>query len=403
MVSKTSPQRKQGALLMDSFLQNQAEKYALHLSSLCDIPVSVMDAVNKKFVYKSCDFCSGCTHPKCNEMHTHLYGSSEAVRWGGKYIYYCHMGLVFIASPLCNENGNMDGSLIAGPLVMGELTDTLCELPVENMKESVKSLPVFQTPKVNSLAEILRLKAISSKNEQSEILDSLYLCTQYKDSSLENIIDYEKRLQTAISSNDIHEAKSILNEITGNILLSGSFDLPSIKTRCLELIVLISRSAIDAGADVNLILNSNDNYIQKIEQFSSIEELSVWLTEILYRFINVAVELSQARHSDMIYKTMEYVKSNYSEKFSLDDIAAHIFLSRSYISSVFKKETGKSLSSYINYVRIEKSKQILLDRSVSLVDVAGLCGFDDQSYFSKVFKKSVGISPKKFRDAGGKI
>jgi YesN/AraC family two-component response regulator len=98
---------------------------------------------------------------------------------------------------------------------------------------------------------------------------------------------------------------------------------------------------------------------------------------------------------------MEYVKANYNQKITLDDIARHVYLSRSYLSSIFKEETGQSLFSYINSVRVEKSKMFLLDNSVSLVDISELCGFEDQSYFTKVFKKATGVSPKKYRDSRG--
>ena len=109
---------------------------------------------------------------------------------------------------------------------------------------------------------------------------------------------------------------------------------------------------------------------------------------------------------------MDYVKANYAQKITLDDIARHVFLSRSYLSSIFKEETGDSLFAYINKVRISKSKMLLLDSAVNLVDVlrqkgirltdiAQLVGFEDQSYFTKVFKKATGISPKKYRDTRG--
>lgn len=62
-----------------------------------------------------------------------------------------------------------------------------------------------------------------------------------------------------------------------------------------------------------------------------------------------------------------------------------------------------NLSSYINAVRVEKSKSLLLDNSIRLVDVANLCGFEDQSYYTKVFKRIVGVSPKRYRDCRGKL
>lgn len=108
------------------------------------------------------------------------------------------------------------------------------------------------------------------------------------------------------------------------------------------------------------------------------------------------------KHSDVVYRVMEYVKVNYRRRITLDELAKHIYLSRSYLSSIFKEETGMNLSSFINAVRVEKSKALLLDNTVRLVDVANLCGFEDQSYYTKVFKRVVGVSPKRYRDCRGK-
>ena len=168
--------------------------------------------------------------------------------------------------------------------------------------------------------------------------------------------------------------------------------------RVVELVVVLSRATIDAGADMQEIFLFNNNYFHEIEQFQSLEELSVWLTGIMHRFISYSFDFTQVKHSDVVYKVMEYVKANFHRKISLDDVARTVYLSRSYLSSIFKEETGQSLFSYINKVRVEKSKLYLRDSGVALVDVAALCGFEDQSYFTKVFKKETGMSPKKYRD-----
>lgn len=194
-----------------------------------------------------------------------------------------------------------------------------------------------------------------------------------------------------------------MNELLGHVYCASNFDLKTIKTRVLELIVILSRAIIDAGADTREVFLSNNNYIQKIEQFSSLEDLSVWLSGIMHRFIAYSFDFFQVKHSNIVYKVMEYVKENYNQKISLDDIARHVYLSRAYLSSIFKEATGESLFSYINKVRVEKSKIYLLDDSVSLVEISLLCGFEDQSYFTKVFKKYTGVSPKKFRDTRGKV
>lgn len=203
-------------------------------------------------------------------------------------------------------------------------------------------------------------------------------------------------------SGDKAGAQALLNDLLGLIYCSNNFQLEPIKARVVELVVLLSRATIDAGADVREIFLFNTRYIQDIEHFTSLENLSVWLSGIMHRFISSSFDFTQVKHSDVVYKVMEYVRRNFSRKISLDDIAGEVYLSRSYLSSLFKEETGQSLFAYINHVRIEKSKQMLLDDTASLADVANLCGFEDQSYFTKVFKKAVGISPKKYRDTRGR-
>ena len=398
------------------------EKYSRHLFGLCDTSIYyIPDRTDKEtpsylFHFGKDDFCSSCKYSKCDLINTHLYGSQEARRWGGKYIYYCPLGLIFITSAIYGDKGLFHGCIVAGPAVMGDLSDTMSEVPIAEMKQDITSLSVISTKKANDIAAILEAittyissphfnKSAKNTDIQSNLLNLVHSSSSEritKDECALQMFEYERHLLNALSENDIAQTKALLNELLGRIFFSGNYEFSDIKTRCVEILVLISRSSIEAGADITNVLNSNTDYLHIINAFTSIEELSVWLTNILYQFIDIVFEFSQIRHSDMVYKTMEYIKSNYNQKLSLDDIAGHVFLSRSYVSSVFKKETNESLSSYINRIRIEKSKAFLLDRSVSLVDIAGLCGYDDQSYFSKVFKKAVGISPKKFRDSGGR-
>ena len=88
-------------------------------------------------------------------------------------------------------------------------------------------------------------------------------------------------------------------------------------------------------------------------------------------------------------------------RITLDDTAAHVYLSPSYLSKIFKEEMRTTFNAYLNSVRVEKSKTILLSNSLSISEVSDLVGFADQSYFNKVFKKYAGITPKKYRDIRG--
>ena len=360
-------------------------------------------------------FCRNCSQYNQMRQYTHCYGCSEAYRWNGKYIYYCPLGLVFVASSVSDETGNLAGGLVAGPIIMGSVQDTLQELPCGEIAPQLEELPEMSTRQVTDLAEVLAAvtaaisgmphsKAGKFVYEQERLLSAIYdVKERYmsRDGEMPYPIESEKKLQALIRSRDKAGSRELLNELLGEIFFLSNFNLDEIKARVMELVVLISRASIDAGADVQEIFGFNNEYIQKIEQFTSIEELSVWLTGIMHRFIDYTFDFSRIKHIDAVYKTMEYVRANYDKKLSLDEIARNAFLSKAYLSSIFKEEIGESLTNYINRVRIEKSKVLLLDKEVSLIDIANLCGFEDQSYFTRVFKKMVGISPKKYRDSRG--
>ena len=139
-------------------------------------------------------------------------------------------------------------------------------------------------------------------------------------------------------------------------------------------------------------------YLPALKNAPSLEEMDVTMAEVLHHFVDYTFDFPAIKHSDTIYRVMEYVKSNYGRRITLEEIAAYVYLSGSHVSALFKKETGQTVSEYIHHIRIEKSKRLLREEGISIADAAAQCGFEDQSYFSRVFKKQTGISPKKYRD-----
>jgi transcriptional regulator, araC family len=324
-----------------------------------------------------------------------LYGSYEAQRWGNKYIYYCPKEYIFIANPVYDDDGRsdkeMEFSVVSGPIAMGEPEDFTDE-----------TAPILSTSQVNALAEILwglLCRKTEPETEPTEFLKDIYnVMEEIQVTSKGYPIELEKQLQLAIVGGDNETAKEMLNRILGHIYFSSNNDLETIKSRALELIVLLSRSAIEGGADAEQIFSLNGNYVKQVEKFDNIVDLSVWLTDVINRFISYVFEFGEVKHTDTILKAIRYIKDNYSKKITLEDVANHVYLSKSYLSKIFKEETGVNLVSFLNKVRIDKSKLLLANSKLSLIDIANLIGFDDQSYFTKVFKSIVGVSPGKYRE-----
>lgn len=388
--------------------KRRALEFIRHLSALTGADGCFADAAQKAPDYaEEGHFCAGCAHPRCEARNTFLYGVSEARRWGGKYIYYCPLGLMFAAAALPSRDARVMRGIVAGPIVLGDMQDTLSELADPAMTEKVAALPVMEPPMATHLASVLAAGTGADEEEssrQEQLLNAIYTAQDRLGGVSESYpFEYEKQLRQMILSRDKSGAQRLLNELLGHIYCAGDFDIERIRPRIIELIVILSRATIDAGADSREIFLYNDTYLKEVERFTTIEAMSLWITDIMRRFIEQAFDFAQAHHSDVVYKAMEYIRRNYDRKLTLDEIAQHVYLSRSYLSSLFREEAGQTLFSYLNQVRIEKSKLYLLDPSISLVDITLRCGFEDQSYFTRVFKKATGVSPKKYRSCRGNL
>lgn len=90
--------------------------------------------------------------------------------------------------------------------------------------------------------------------------------------------------------------------------------------------------------------------------------------------------------------------SNYAEHLDLTTLADMVYLSPAYLSRIFKAETGSTINQYLNRVRITKAKELLHNRQLKLIDISLLVGYEDQSYFTRVFRKITGISPSEYRN-----
>ena len=361
--------------------------------------------------------------------HAHLYGSYQSERFGGKYVFFCPIGLVHWVSPIIKDN-ILKGAVLAGPVQMVEPEEFLIEdLLIKNgikcediltIKDALHDIPIIKPEVVNSMSEMLSMVAAYISDvqpskffegrdvleQQSNISEYIHYIKSFggDDNEVSGYpIEKEKDLLKLIALGDKAGSQKVLNEIFGHIFFSTGGKFEVIKARVLELTVLLSRAALEGGADVEQIFGLNYMYLNEINNFSTIEELTYWLSNIMMRFTDCVFILTGVKHVDVIYRAIEYIRRNYMKKVTLEEVALYVYLSPAYFSKIFKEEMKDNFNSYLNRVRIEMSKKLLLDDSISLVDVSSYVGYEDQSYFSKVFKKMVGVSPGKYRESRGNI
>jgi len=399
-------------------LLNECVRYREHFTDLLEIGCKIVDIPEKskaRILPKDDlrDFCAHCTYGEKQRLTTHLYGCHEAHRWSGKYIYYCPLGLTFIAASIADSEGEMAGGIVLGPIVMGDVQDVIYDLPAPDMVWAVTQLNSFSTNKVRHISELLtavtekitdsaRRKREKPLSNREQMLQEISIAKErYADGETKNaelLLKFEKELHFAMLHGEKGLALHMINEELANIHIYSNSDVRAMKARLLELLVVLSRATIEAGADPADTFRLSENFISQIEQYNDVDQLALWISDIVRRFILLAFDLAQVKHSDVVFKTTNYIRKNCADKLSLDSLAKEVYLSKSYLSSIFKKETGMSLTAYITKVRIEKSKRLLLEDNTSLSSISSQCGFKDQSYFTKVFKKETGVSPKRFRN-----
>ena len=98
-----------------------------------------------------------------------------------------------------------------------------------------------------------------------------------------------------------------------------------------------------------------------------------------------------------IRKALRYISDHYNEHLELRQVAEAVGLSPSYFSTLFRQTVGTNFRDHLNWIRVEESKRLLLNKDFALADIALSMGFPDQSYYCKVFKKFVGVTPGKYR------
>ncbi|MDF2614437.1 MAG: transcriptional regulator AraC family [Clostridia bacterium] len=140
-------------------------------------------------------------------------------------------------------------------------------------------------------------------------------------------------------------------------------------------------------------------YYNLIIHFNKMKDIVELVNYFICEVIKSIKEYRISNSKYVMKKAMEYIDENYSKKISLEDIASHINLSKHYVSYLFKKETGINISSYINDIRIERAKEMIVRREYKIKEIFEKVGFSDQQYFSKAFKKATGMTVTQYKES----
>ncbi|MNJ38143.1 HTH-type transcriptional regulator YesS [compost metagenome] len=209
---------------------------------------------------------------------------------------------------------------------------------------------------------------------------------------------FDQALFTAALRNfAIDEASSQLETLFSEITSSMAYDEYSLKRLCQNLIYTAMSTLEQLKQPVAETGSSKLKLFKMIDLAFDVNELKSIMLRFLQELKSV-LPRSDQQQSLILQHIYEYVNENYANDISLSEMADKLHLNYSYLSSYFKQRTHENLTSYINRVRTDKAKELLLDHTLSVSEISRLTGFSDHNYFSKVFKKMTGMTPVEYRN-----
>jgi AraC-like DNA-binding protein len=224
---------------------------------------------------------------------------------------------------------------------------------------------------------------------------------QYKHAFYQNPRDLflieEREILSAIKNKNIEQAREIINRILVGVYHIGRTDFKTLKMLILEMVVQMYRAAVSEGASPEALLGVNSDYLAEFLKVGSEDELNRWLLQWLESFVNVSLTRDRGGMQHSLTPAILYIKRNLNKPISRNQVARVCNLSPSYFSHLIKEGTGYTYSELLNRFRIEHACTLLERSALSASDVAYACGFNDQSYFTKVFKNVMGQPPGRYR------
>ena len=207
-----------------------------------------------------------------------------------------------------------------------------------------------------------------------------------------------REILAAVEKNDFESAeekmKGILEDIEGRIVLPPAY----VKALCIEILSSCIRKARTYALTAAEVEEVRRTEMMFCERFRTLQDLKNWtyagMAE-LRRICEIKSSLNQ--YSGPVRDIIGYVKQNYTQKISLEQVSSLVHLNKSYVSVLFKKETGEKFSDFLLRVRLEESRRLLGATRKSIQEIAGMAGFPDAAYFSRAFKERYGKSPMEYR------
>lgn len=174
-------------------------------------------------------------------------------------------------------------------------------------------------------------------------------------------------------------------------------DIMDVRLKVLEFALWAEHISYQTGGMIYKISDRRD-YLPTLMGMEDTDRLWNWFSDrIVFSCRNIAGRKEESSQ-DAIQAAKKYIENNYHENITLEDVSREVNISSYYLSRIFKEGTGENFIDYLTGLRIDKAKELLGTTNLSMKEICAKVGYSDPNYFSKSFKKNVGVTPTEYRE-----
>ncbi|WMC91326.1 response regulator transcription factor [Kineothrix sp. MB12-C1] len=210
-------------------------------------------------------------------------------------------------------------------------------------------------------------------------------------------IDLEKKLFEAILKGDVNSTLSYSSVYFDWMKDTYPDSIMDIRLKTIEFVLWAEHLAYENGG-MTYEFCARTDYLPKVMELQGMENLKEWFASKMTEACRNIATKREEKSSSVVEKAKEYISSRYNKDMSLDDVSREVNISPYYFSKIFKEETGTNFIEYLTNVRIEKAKELLKDTEYTMKEICSMVGYQDPNYFSRSFKKNVGVTPTEYKE-----
>lgn len=235
-------------------------------------------------------------------------------------------------------------------------------------------------------------------NMQKSLINSTFL--QCENSITHSSYSTELNFYDAVKNGDWNRVNECMSPLDSNGF--GTLSPDEIRNCRYHLIIttaLITRFCIEGGMNPEAAYTLSDLYIQKADKSSTKEELSALHMIIVQDFTKRMRSIRKEKvYSKPICLCLDYIYENLHQNIVIKDLSNYVGLNPTYLSTLFKKETGMTIASYVRAHRIESARNMLKYSEYSPVEISNYLSFSSHSHFIHTFKQYTGMTPKEYQN-----